>query len=136
MTRLKSLWLHLDSIAGRLAASRSLWVGSDFDGTLAPIVDQPDVARLPHRTREALVRLHDLRDSHLAILSGRTIADLRRQVRLSRVFYAGVGGLDTWHPQRGRELHLRPEQRLDRAFLRELLAWCRRTPGAWLEHKR
>lgn len=61
---------------GALAAAsrRGLVVAFDFDGTLAPIVDVPDHARMRDETRD-LLRLLALR-TPCAIISGRGRADL------------------------------------------------------------
>jgi trehalose 6-phosphate phosphatase len=60
-------------ILERLAQERTL-CAFDFDGTLAPIVDHPDGARLRARTRELLVRLTELYPC--VIISGRARADV------------------------------------------------------------
>lgn len=67
-------------LAGALdAAARAarLLVTSDFDGTLAPIVDHPADARpLPEAAR-ALVELSELPATPVALISGRALRDLR-----------------------------------------------------------
>jgi trehalose-phosphatase len=63
---------HID----RLAHVPVLLVASDYDGTLAPIVDDPSQA-LPHR--EAIVALRalaSLPNTHVALISGRALRDL------------------------------------------------------------
>lgn len=50
----------------------------DLDGTLAPIVAQPEMAVVPRDTRDLLVRLSDATDGALAIVSGRSLADVDR----------------------------------------------------------
>ena len=57
MPRLKPLWLHLGDLAGRLRCAGHLGIASDFDGTLTPIVPEPDGARLAPRSRDLLERL-------------------------------------------------------------------------------
>ena len=53
-------------------------VTGDYDGTLAPIVADPDLAYPDGRALAALVALGDLPDTYAAILSGRDVAVLRR----------------------------------------------------------
>jgi trehalose-phosphatase len=63
----------------RLAGAESLLVVSDFDGTLAPIVDRPEKARALPRAARALADLSRLERTHAAIVSGRdrsTLLDL------------------------------------------------------------
>lgn len=60
------------------ADSEVVLVASDYDGTLAPIVADPDLACPDGRALSALVALGDLPDTHAAILSGRDASVLRR----------------------------------------------------------
>ena len=70
----------------------------DFDGTLAPIRRDPGRATLAASTRELLTRLAARRDVALAVVSGRTVADLRRRVGISGIHYAGCHGLEIQGP--------------------------------------
>ena len=60
----------------RLAATPVLLVAVDFDGTLAPIVDDPAEATMLPRARRALALLSRLAHTHVAVISGRALADL------------------------------------------------------------
>lgn len=79
---------------GRIArriGTRQPVVFLDFDGTLAPIVDDPDDAALPRRGRELLARLATHRT--IAVVSGRDLDDLRKRVGVDGLFYAGSHGI-------------------------------------------
>ena len=78
--------IELGQEAGRLL------LALDFDGTLAAIVDYPERARIPERTMAVLRRLTTFRHISVCILSGRSIADLRRRIDLDCI-YAGDHGL-------------------------------------------
>src|SRR5207247_4185751 len=65
----------------------------DVDGTLAPIVERPDLAEVPEETRAELRRLRD-RYALVACISGRTGADAWRLVGVDGIFYVGVHGLE------------------------------------------
>ena len=69
MPRLRSLWLSLSDISRRIEQSEALHIAADFDGTLIPIVEHPDQAGVPERTRAVLHRLAELPELDLAILS-------------------------------------------------------------------
>ncbi len=60
----------------RLAAAPRLLVALDFDGTLAPLVDDPAAARALPAAREALLGLHALPGTSVALVSGRALASL------------------------------------------------------------
>jgi trehalose-phosphatase len=65
----------IDRIAA-VAQSEVLLVGCDFDGTLAPIVDDPASARAIPESLVSLQRLAQLRQTRVAVVSGRSLADL------------------------------------------------------------
>jgi trehalose 6-phosphate phosphatase len=69
---------HLDAALTTLAERASLLVALDFDGVLAPIVQDPDAAAPLPRSADAVRDLAALPGVHLALVSGRTLDDLRR----------------------------------------------------------
>lgn len=68
----------------------------DYDGTLTPIVSDPDAALLPEATRHALERARDL--FPVSIISGRDLDALREFVRVDGIYYAGSHGLHIREP--------------------------------------
>ena len=70
---------------------------TDFDGTLAPIVERAEEASLPDEAREILVRLID-RYALVGAVSGRRAADVRELIGLDRIAYAGNHGLELLLP--------------------------------------
>ena len=63
------------ALAG-LSRTETLLVALDFDGTLAPLVDDPDQARALPEAREAVLRLLALPRTRVALISGRAMASL------------------------------------------------------------
>ena len=66
----------------------------DLDGTLAPIVDNPEDARLPDRTRQLLTRLVAATDGAVAVISGRALADVDGILGALRLPVSGSHGLE------------------------------------------
>ena len=66
----------------------------DFDGTVTPIVDRPDAARLSESTRRALDAAARTPGIDVTVVSGRALDDLRERVRLSNVTYVGNHGFE------------------------------------------
>jgi trehalose 6-phosphate phosphatase len=64
----------------------------DFDGTLSPIVAQPEQAHLPDDVMQRLVRLKTL--APVAIITGRSVADIRERLGFEPDFIAGNHGLE------------------------------------------
>ncbi|WP_205849982.1 bifunctional alpha,alpha-trehalose-phosphate synthase (UDP-forming)/trehalose-phosphatase [Nakamurella flava] len=65
-----------------------LLVASDFDGTLAPIVDDPAAARALPEAVEALLALTEIPGTQVAVISGRSMTVLRD------LLGPGLGGTD------------------------------------------
>ena len=67
----------------------------DFDGTLAPIVARPELARVPVAT---LRRLRQLAQRlSLAVISGRSVADLRSRLGFEPAYVVGSHGAEDPH---------------------------------------
>lgn len=66
----------------------------DFDGTLAPIAPRPDLARIGDGTRATLARLEAALAGALAIVSGRSLADLDALLAPLVLPAAGSHGLE------------------------------------------
>ncbi|MFH1001695.1 MAG: trehalose-phosphatase [bacterium] len=68
----------------------------DYDGTLTPIVQQPDLAKISPEMKEILRQLS--LKYKLAIVSGRGRRNLQTLVDIPEIFYAGDHGLDIIGP--------------------------------------
>jgi len=84
---------HVQEIAGR---SGGVAVFLDYDGTLTPIVSQPENAWLSDSMRQALREL--AARAPVAILSGRDLDDVRRRVDVDSIVYGGSHGFDIAGP--------------------------------------
>lgn len=83
-----------EGIRDLLAGAEGLLLGLDFDGTLAPIVDDPGAATLAPEARPAVERLATRPGVALAVVSGRALSDLEGRVGIDGVVYAGNHGLE------------------------------------------
>jgi trehalose 6-phosphate phosphatase len=126
---------QMAEVAGELAAMPRLLLGLDFDGTLAPIVSEPDHASMPDGTKNLLEALVARPGATVAVISGRSVDDLRTRVT-QKAILAGNHGLEMlengvhWrHPQAARY-----EAALG-AICHELAAEFRGIPGALVEQK-
>ena len=135
MAKLKALSGGLGALATRIDRARALFVGTDLDGTLAPIVARPGRARLPARARAALGALARLPGVRVAVLSGRALDHVRARIRLRVVMLAGTAGLETLDRAGRRRVHLPRAKRLPARLSAVLEAWCAGFPGARLEDK-
>ncbi len=75
------------SLADAVAAlGRPLLLAFDVDGTLAPIVENPDLAAVPEQTLSALSGLARLPGIEVALITGRDFASLSRMEQLEGVW--------------------------------------------------
>ncbi len=82
---------------------RPLLIVSDFDGTLSDINLDPWAARMLPLAQRALRRLAGVDGVHVAILSGRTAADVASRTRIGGATYLGNHGVEKGYlPRRGR----------------------------------
>ena len=115
-------------------------VAMDFDGTLAPLVDEPMEARALPGSEELLNELSCLDDTLVALVSGRALADLIELTRLSgAVVLVGSHGVER-SSEAGTPEHDTPErdttERARFAALDEdLAAVLRDHPRARVERK-
>lgn len=66
-----------DAAIEAVATTETLLVALDFDGTLSPLVDEPLTARMTAGARAVVDELAALPRTTVALVSGRTLADLR-----------------------------------------------------------
>ena len=88
----------IDDILDRLR-EKHLAVCLDYDGTLTPIVDRPDLALLSARMRQTLSQLAKI--ATVAVISGRDLKDIKRLVALGGIYYAGSHGFEIAGPDQG-----------------------------------
>ena len=113
---------------------QTLAVLLDFDGTLVGIADRPEAVELKAQTVETLARLEDALEGAIAIVSGRSIADIDRILGAPRFAVAGIHGLE----RRGSDGTLHADD-YDLAALEDIAevlgGFTREEPGLRLERK-
>lgn len=91
---------HLEEITYP-AGQQRLVIFLDYDGTLTPIVENPEQAQLVPSMRSILQVLAE--NYTVAIISGRDLLDIRQRVGVNKIYYAGSHGLDIMGPQQQRQ---------------------------------
>jgi alpha,alpha-trehalose-phosphate synthase [UDP-forming]/trehalose-phosphatase len=130
----------LHDALSRVAASDRLLVALDFDGTLAPLEDDPMKARALPTAAAAVAALAALPDTPVAFVSGRSLHDLREIAEHAddaQIFLAGSHGAEFWVPGEGA---LETEDDEDAPALRdelrdEMTAQVGDLEGVWVEPK-
>ncbi|GAB2506539.1 trehalose-phosphatase [Microbacterium petrolearium] len=127
----------------RIAHTERLLVALDFDGTLAPLQDDPMTSRALPEAAEAVRRLADLPDTIVAYVSGRSLPHLRiiaEHEDTSRVWLAGSHGVEYWRPADAEATaDDEPDDTTERELRDRLAAEAKELidgiEGAWIEDK-
>lgn len=123
-------------VIARCRSHEGLVLGLDFDGTLSPIHDDPDAPHITDACRAALSRFIATPDVQVAVISGRSIEDLRPRIGLAGLVYGGNHGLELdWHGRHvTHPLAVRRRPAVDRVADR-LTDRLAEVPGVLVEHK-
>jgi trehalose 6-phosphate phosphatase len=105
----------------------------DFDGTLVELAETPGAIRVPAALGPALDRLRHRLGGRLAIVSGRSLADLERHLPAAGIAFAGSHGLEL-QLAGGPRLPLSAPIGLDDVRVR-VEAFAAATPGLIVEGK-
>lgn len=94
------LTAELEDAIESLAETQILLVALDFDGTMAPLVDNPGDARPLPASAELLGELAALENTVTALISGRDLASLRAVANPpEQTLLVGSHGTERWAPE-------------------------------------
>jgi trehalose 6-phosphate phosphatase len=133
-TALPSALKNIQHIASRTKGKR-IAVFLDYDGTLTPIVDDPEKALLSNSMRNVLKNVTKILP--VAVISGRDLREVQKLVGIRGIYYAGSHGFDIAGPEGMQSEHQEGSKflpALDRA--EKELSEKIDTPGAWIERKK
>jgi trehalose 6-phosphate phosphatase len=83
-----------DAILPSIERAEHVLLATDFDGTLAPIVSDPELAQMSVLDRDALRAICANDGYSVAIVTGRQMEEIRRLVQLDDVYYAANYGME------------------------------------------
>jgi trehalose-phosphatase len=95
---LQHLFSTWQEFSKRLKAARHVLLLCDYDGTLTPIIENPEIADLSENTSQLLQALAHKSHFTVSVISGRALADLRQRVSIDGIIYAGNHGLEIEGP--------------------------------------
>ncbi len=90
---MEHLFKKLDTLKKQLHKSQAA-LFLDYDGTLTPIVERPELAILSSKTKNQLKKLAKNERFKVFIISGRALADVKRLVGVSNIEYVGNHGFE------------------------------------------
>jgi len=126
----------LRSLEKKIRKSPKVFLFLDYDGTLTPIRNSPDLALLSSSTRRILQDLSSFPQMITTIVSGRAMKEIRKLIGLRNLNYVGNHGLETRVKSIENTI---PRDRKIREKLTSLSKEIRRTtkrlPGVLVENK-
>ncbi len=132
---MRYLFDHRKQLQSRFA-KKNIFLFLDYDGTLSPIVSHPKKAKISKKCKKLLKNLSRRDSIRLAVISGRSLKDLRTRVGVKNIIYSGNHGLEI------SGVKLRPANNLPSEYKRILkqikrdLDWrLRQFKGAIIEDK-
>ena len=130
------LFEHWNGLEKSLARAQTVYLFCDFDGTLARIARRPESAHLEKKHHKLLESLASNKKFRIAIISGRSILQLKRLVSVDGVYYAGNHGFEISGPKIS---YINPSAvrrvKLLKAAARELQSALRSISGVIVEDK-
>ncbi len=132
--------IHLSSdwakVSRRIQRHDKIFLFLDYDGTLTPIVSRPEDARLLPATRDLIKKLQKHPRFDIAIISGRSLKDIKKMAAIKGIVYAGNHGLEI-EMKSGRSL--RPKGLSTKYLLKKIKLSLKKElkhiKGAWIEDK-
>ncbi len=108
----------------------------DYDGTLTPIADTPHQAIIPKETKALLKELTQSLRVKIAIISGRSLNDIKGLVGLKDIIYAGNHGLEIEGPKIKFESQVSPRLKsIIRHVYEEAISKFSKIKGVLIEDK-
>lgn len=96
----------------------------DYDGTLSPLIKDPNKAHMPATIKNRLRELSRKKNIKLAVISGRALSDVRKRVGLKGIAYAGNHGFEVFIA--GKNYFTRPLPKGSLSVLRKVKRLLRR----------
>ncbi|MFZ6017326.1 MAG: trehalose-phosphatase [Nitrospirota bacterium] len=125
------------NIFSRIESSRKIALFLDYDGTLVPIQEDPGQCFLSDKMKKQLRLLAKNENRYLTILSGRSLADIKKMAGIRKIYYGGNHGLDISGPD---IRYTHPKALLAKPIINhvkdKLKKEIENIKGAWLEDKR
>lgn len=109
----------------------------DLDGTLAPIVSRPTQARVTPAIMTSLKALVRQPNTFVGVISGRSLADVKKRVPLNGIFMSGNHGLELRGASGGTTVHpiARRSKKIMARLAHDLEKRLQSIPGSSVENK-
>ncbi|HEX7371866.1 MAG TPA: trehalose-phosphatase [Thermodesulfobacteriota bacterium] len=133
---MKHLFDAWTDIRERIQKAQAFYLFLDYDGTLTPIVSQPDLALCPPEVKVLLQKVKDFSRVSVAIVSGRSVHDLYGLIGIPGITYVGNHGLEIQNPAGFHKKRLSLDRQRELAIIQKTLEeGLGDLPGVLMEDK-
>ncbi|MFC1667305.1 trehalose-phosphatase [Candidatus Omnitrophota bacterium] len=91
---MKYLFNDWNKVSLKIKKAPHVFLFFDYDGTLTPIVSRPGLAKFPRATKSLIKKLGKDPRFTVAIISGRSLKNIKKMVGLKGIVYAGNHGME------------------------------------------
>jgi len=91
---MRYLFSDWKKISSKIRKSHRVFLFFDYDGTLTPIVSRPELARISPKVKNLIRKLKKNPRFIVAIISGRSLKNVKNMVGVKGLIYAGNHGLE------------------------------------------
>lgn len=91
---MKYLFSDWKKISSKIRRSLQAFLFFDYDGTLTPIVSRPELAKISPKVKNLIRKLKKNPKFIIAIISGRSLKNVKNMVGVKGLIYAGNHGLE------------------------------------------
>lgn len=95
---MKYVFDHIQTINELFRTHKKIILLTDFDGTLTPIREHPDLANLSEKVRQVLLKFSHNRTFFLGIITGRSLHQIKKLVNIPGILYAANHGIELEGP--------------------------------------
>lgn len=88
------LWENQKNLRSIIKRGRKILLFLDYDGTIVPIKPTPQQVSLNKETKKLLQDLREKLNGNLCIITGRTLSEIKKQVGIKGLIYAGNHGME------------------------------------------
>jgi len=132
---MKHFYRVLHTVTARCKRAKELLLLFDFDGTLAPIVPSPGMARMNADWHARLTSIQQKRHITVGIVTGRTMSSIRARAKVPGIIYAAVHGCEIARGRRLLHAVCKENKKPLAQLARELRVALRGIEGARVEYK-
>ena len=95
---MKYLFENIQIVNELLRTREKVILLTDFDGTLTPIQESPDLAILSEETRQILIKFSQDKAIFLGIITGRSLRQIKKLVHIPGILYVANYGIELEGP--------------------------------------